>query len=162
MPTTYAANATLNARVQVQHTRADAIATAIDAVDSHYIGTLGSGQINTVHRDTLDIEPSNEPTVYLDGASGAAFTDAFGQDRDFALVVSVTIRNLSTTAGDVLTIGSSTFAALPTGMEIPPGGVLFFVSPVDGWEISDGDHFTLANDTENTISADIVITGIRA
>jgi hypothetical protein len=162
MPVAYSASATLNARVQATHVRTDELGTARESVDLNYASQLSSGHIDLVYRDTLDIEPSNEPTVYLDGPIGVAFTDCFGQDRDFSTVVSMMIKNLSNTPGDVLTVGSSTFAALPAGMEIPPGGVLFLVSPVDGWEVADGDNFTLANDTENTISVDIVITGIAA
>lgn len=137
-------------------------AIAINKSQSLTNGT-GSGQANQVFTDQRTVSAASEN---LDLAGG--LTDAFGDTITFTGIKMLMVKNLSTTAGQDLTLsgnfldddmlggGSSTVI-------LGPGGIFFISSPVDGFDVTAGTGDILTVDpAANTISYDIVLLGTVA
>lgn len=104
-------------------------------------------------------------TLSLDLSGG--LTDAFGDAATFAKVKCVYIANKNTTAGDSVKIGGDSnafllFDAANDVYELGPGGVFLVWEPcLAGLPVTagTGDILKIVNQSSNTVTLDIVITG---
>ena len=126
--------------------------------------TAASYQQDLVHSDTISLAGS---ATALDLAGG--LTDAFGTTITMVEVTGITVKNNSTTTGEVITIGAGSnplinwVAASGDGVVIGPGGVFHISSPFDGYAVTAGTGDILTLDPgSDTISCDYIIHGRSA
>lgn len=171
MSTTYAATATINARLQVRYTRSDELGTATETVDAQYARSLASGvdedQVDIVSRRTMNAGGAGGPSafqvIYFATGLGNAISDAWGRGLQFATVRAVYIKNLSTDPDDMLTVQDSSFGPIPDGVQIPPGGMLFMTHPGEGWDVVEECSITLANSNpvDHSFDIEFVAVGVK-
>jgi len=127
--------------------------------------TDASYQQDLVHSDNISVTDSG---TSLDLAGG--LTDLGGTAITMVEVTAITVKNNSTTTGEVLTIGAGSnpllnwIIATGDGVKIGPGGVFHISSPYDGYAITagTGDILFLDASTGDTIRVDYIIHGRSA
>jgi len=144
-------------------------------------GTTGSYKPNVTFSDTLQtgvaidtadkLWVSKATAISGSGSNNhdmaGSLTDAFGDTITFVKVKGLFIRNLSTTAGDTLTVGNGTnpFLLFGTGSHthtVGPNGVLLIMEPsLAGIAVtaSTGDILKITEDAGNANTYDIAIWG---
>lgn len=93
-------------------------------------------------------------------------TDIYGNAVTLAKIREIWIHNLSSTSGQLLTIGGLIMAALLGGTTetaiVHPGGDWMQAAPVDGYTVTGTTQDTLTVDPgANTISYDLRILGVK-
>lgn len=126
--------------------------------------TDASFQQDLVHSDTISLAGS---ATALDLAGG--LTDAFGTAITMVEVTGITVRNNSTTTGEIIIIGAGSNPLLnwvnATGdaVKIGPKGVFHISSPFNGFAVTAGTGDILTLDPgADTISCDYIIHGRSA
>lgn len=156
MATTYAAQATVTARIQAKHTRSDELGVAAEPVDlGHTLQLGGDSSIDLIYKATLI---ADETPIVIGGAD--RFVDAFGVSRGFQSVKFIQIVNRSTD-GSIEITGVSDFHGLADGIVIGAGGCYLVTHPDDGWQtVGDGDATFSLLSLEDPATVDVVIGGV--
>jgi hypothetical protein len=157
-------------------------------LDFTYVTAVGGE--NVVYQPSIDLADTLATGVALDTAdllyfakavaltgSGSnnhdvagSLADAFGATLSFVKIKLLFIRNLSTTAGNTITVGNATNPLLIFGSAththtIGPDGMLLIWEPsLAGKAVtaSTGDILKVANNTANNVTYDLVIAGTSA
>jgi len=124
-----------------------------------YSHGTGANQANEYKDDTRSVAAASE-TIDLQ----TDLTDEFGTTLLFTSIKSITIKNLSSTSGESLTISGnfmgSILDATDSTHRVDAGGVWHTESPIDGYTV-DATHKQLTIDPgSDTISYTLVLVGI--
>lgn len=171
-----AANLSLLVRLHITESNPLDLATVVANHLLEFPGSLQSGDYltgttdnkqNRVFTDTRSLVATTE-TLDLYGG----LTDAFGVAINFVEVRGIYIRNRSTVAASVLTVGNATapafaglFQAATQRAVVPASGVFLWTAPLDGGGLvvtnTTADGLKLDSGAA-TISFDIAIWGVDA
>lgn len=122
----------------------------------------GANQANEVWGDKRTLAATSE-TLDLSGV----LVNGFGSTVTLSKVKGIEIRNLSTTSGEVLTVGGAAsnqflacFGSGTDKIKIGAGGVLLLTAPVDGFTVTGGTADQLKIDSgAATLDYQILIWG---
>ena len=166
MATSYAAQATVTARIKARYTRTDELATANQNWDLNKELLFPAGDlISKVYSVTIPVGVDFPVEVPI---SPGDFTDAFGQTIEIATVRAIMIHNGSSTnrlrVGNISDVGDSEGAFwrnddLGGGVVVAPGGQFILTAPLSAHSYGMNGDLQLQGIGGDVLNADIFIIG---